>query len=251
MYILGKNNKLWYYEGLWYFITFVREILGIIDNRTLAYISDDKKFAGKTQVIYFNLKRTRHFKELPLNIDMSGKEMVLDINTPYKFLCFKKDFTYFTDTGLGHIKTNIDPNKYIVIYGRCSLTSDHHIFGEYSGSKYYRCDIYYIERQLYYQGEIIVYCDNYGYTKSNFNFKMNYTFELRGTTKKIIKLDENFRYYHESREFITNDEHYISLLNEEIYEKIYTNLFATIAYKCGKYYVGESELILDPKLILE
>lgn len=120
---LGKNNKLWYYEECWYFITFIQEILGIVDDRTIRYIADDKKFTKQTQVIYFNHCNTRHFKEADLSIPI--KEEVLDISKPYNLLHFTKNSAHLLSPC---IKTNIDLEKYIIIYGESFHDPDHHIF---------------------------------------------------------------------------------------------------------------------------
>lgn len=239
MFFLGKDNKLWYYDGgYWTFITFVRAILNIIDDRNLLYVANDKKCAGETQIIYFN-RRMKYFKQPPENVDTTIKEAVLNISN-HSTSVFTRDSTYL----IGSIKTDIDPEKYTLIYKDSVSRSDHNIFGR--GYDFCRHMAYYIKKQAYYQDEIIVYCYIYDNIKSNAIWDKK---DNSYTIQKIIKLSG--RYYHESREFLTNDEHYISLINEEKYEKIYPNLFATIAYKNEKYYIGNNELTLDPEFILE
>lgn len=253
MYFVDKNNKLWFYfAGSFYFITFIQKILAFIDNRTISYVSDTKKHKGKEQIVYFNRYCTAHFKYKSVNnypsYGLNDLVSVLDIgfDTSIHFVR-SKTYELITQSYSEHhiispnlLDTGIDPEKYTILYGKSLAHKQSDLKWICSQSLFAGYEIYYTDRKNSYENTLVVYRNRYFYFHADIKSK----FTFSGTTSENIDLGPGI-WFHASREFITDDNKYVSLINLEEYDQIYPNIYSTIGRKNGEYFLCNKQLSTD------
>lgn len=257
MYFVDKNNKLWFYfVGSFYFITFVQKILAFVEKRTILYVSDTKKYKGSEQIVYFNWYHTAHFKsrseEPGMAYDIGKLTSVLDIGFKSTSMYFMKNETYelIAHSHSEHhiirpcsLNTGIDTEKYIILYGESMTMSHSDLKWSCSDSLFVGYKIYYIGRRNSYENTLVIKCNNYSYFCGKDIGSVG-KFGSPNTTEKNVDLGSG-TWYHASREYITDDDKYVSMITLEEYESIHPNIYSTLGCKSGQYFLGDEQMNID------